>query len=90
MAKLHWAHKTLHTTTFLGLSAKFTTQNSGVSAKFHASKFTTAKLTRQPPPPHTLYCVYVFGLVCVCVCVCVCLSVCPRPKGRSRLLMNSP
>ena len=51
MAKLHRARKALHTTTFLGVSAKFTTQNPGVPAKFPTAKFTTANLIWHETPP---------------------------------------
>ena len=55
MAKLHRARNALHTTTFLGVSAKFTTQSPGVSAKFPAAKLTTTKLTsHQIPPSHCI------------------------------------
>ena len=50
VAKLHRACKALHTTTFLGVSAKVTTQNPGASAKFPAAKFTTANLTWHETP----------------------------------------
>ena len=52
MAKLHRARKAvLHTTTFLGVSANFTTQNPGVSVKIPTAKFTTANLSWHYPPP---------------------------------------
>ena len=35
VAELHQACKALHTTTFLGVSAKCTTQKPGASAKFY-------------------------------------------------------
>ena len=59
MAQLHRAHKALHTTLYLGVSAKFTIQNSAVFVKFLAVKFATMKLTRHqialPTPVYTLY-----------------------------------
>ena len=45
VAKLLQACKALHTTAFLGVSAKFTAQNPGAAAKFPAAQFPTANLT---------------------------------------------
>ena len=57
VAKLHRACTALHTTAFLGVSAKFTTQNTGASVKFPAVKFTTSDLAWHGIPPEPL-CVF--------------------------------
>ena len=52
--KLHRAHKARHITTFLGVSARFATQNPGVTAKFLTAKFTLGEIDwvccAHPPP----------------------------------------
>ena len=45
------APPSLHTTTFLGVSANVTAQNRGASSKFPAAKLTTSDLTWHAPPP---------------------------------------
>ena len=59
MAKLHQAYKALHTTTFLGVSAKFIT-----------TKFTIANLTWHepcPPPPPPVLSLHVYNMPMVLI-----------------------
>ena len=51
-SQLYGAHKPLHTTTFVVVSAQFTTQNPGVTAKFTTANFTWHEI--RPPPPRCI------------------------------------